>query len=668
MFGAAAPVFWPFAGTDFLLNVSITTCIVALLVLPLLFWGAVRRRFGLRASGPLWPLLFFELLATFYAFMTPPWLMPDEPQHMYYVELVRYGGAGLPEQLAAGLVPRRQEDVVEAIASYRRILRSARDSQVGRWLPYAENELAQGRLPGPSELLHPPLYYSVAAGLTTPFDHADVRGRLAVLRSFGVMLTGFTIWLCGAAARMVWPTRRRLAEGPLVLAAGVPTVAAFAGAVNSDPIANLLGALVLVILVAATTGIFRRHPALWATLLVGSALLGFMTKRSVLPLLLAAPLVLLFRALRSQRAIGAVIAAQLVAAVVLLTIPAQRLAAWEQPERGDHRCPGGATGQWTICLDSRASTVTQFTSTATFEKLAGRPITLGFWTRGSPSGRLVLLVGGGASAVAKQIPVGRAWSFHTLQFERPADFKELPIVFGTADDRRVDIDGVVLARGRFSGTAPEYSDDAELLRWDGRVAKNYMVNGSAEDAVRGAPEWIPDSAARMFDGAVQQVDRTLTLWPDTVASMDVVGRRIVETFGMFWATIGWGVPPLLLPVGLLWVLALFVAGGWLGTAAELASPSRLGSSAARRGVGALAVCLFVACAAVVGRGIPPDRELVISGRYLFPALAAAAVVIVAGWRRFWPGDDRGFRNAVRWFALGAHAVFIVVLAFPFLAQ
>jgi hypothetical protein len=85
-------------------------------------------------------------------------------------------------------------------------------------------------------------------------------------------------------------------------------------------------------------------------------------------------------------------------------------------------------------------------------------------------------------------------------------------------------------------------------------------------------------------------------------------------------------------------------------------------------VGALAVCLTVAVVAVVARGLPPDRQLVVSGRYLFSALVAFAVVVAAGWRRFWPGDDRTYRNAVRWFALGTQTVFIVAMFFPFLAR
>jgi hypothetical protein len=123
-----------------------------------------------------------------------------------------------------------------------------------------------------------------------------------------------------------------------------------------------------------------------------------------------------------------------------------------------------------------------------------------------------------------------------------------------------------------------------------------------------------------------------------------------------------------LPVGLLVLLALLVAGGWVGAVAQVVRPGATFSLGGRRGLGALTVCFVIACISVIGRGLPPDRVLVVSGRYLFPTLVAAAVVLTAGWRRLWRWDDRSFRNAVRWLALGTHTVFIVLLFFPFLAR
>jgi hypothetical protein len=73
-------------------------------------------------------------------------------------------------------------------------------------------------------------------------------------------------------------------------------------------------------------------------------------------------------------------------------------------------------------------------------------------------------------------------------------------------------------------------------------------------------------------------------------------------------------------------------------------------------------------AAVLLRDLPPDVELVVSGRYLFSGLVALTVVLVAGWRRLWPDDDRAFRNAVRWFAAGMHTIFLAAIFLPFLAR
>ena len=96
---------WPFAGSEPALDLALAGMIAGLLALVPLGWVFLRRRWGLTVAGPLWPLLFFEILAGAYAFLTPPWQMPDEPQHMLYVELVREAGTAIPERLVAGRAP-----------------------------------------------------------------------------------------------------------------------------------------------------------------------------------------------------------------------------------------------------------------------------------------------------------------------------------------------------------------------------------------------------------------------------------------------------------------------------------------------------------------------------------------------------------------------------------
>jgi hypothetical protein len=668
---AAAPVLWPFAGTDALLNVSLGVCMLALLLLLPLGWVVIRRRLGLRAAGPLWPLLFFELIAIFYAFMTPPWLMPDEPQHMLHAEIVRQVGASAPQQLAAGRFPKSQRDAEQSLATYRSILRSAQRSDMGRWLPDAQPDLTHERLPGVSELNHPPLYYVVAAGLTSPFDGASVLGRLALLRVLGVALTGWAIWLCGASARMLWPTRRRLSEAPLVLAAGIPTVAAFAGAVNNDVMANLVGALLLVLMVAAVTGWMARRPWLWTAGFVTALLAAVSTKRTLLPLLLVLPLAFLLRRRVSlRRMLAVVVAGQIALGCVILGLPARSLAGWDvggasRPER----CAGGVVGQWAFCVP-RASEggLTQYTSLLAFDELANRPATLGAWVRGRPGTELQVDIGDGTSAERHAVPLEAEWQFRTVQFVRPRAGKQLAVTFMGTGLGPLELDGIVLAAGRHSASAPA-DDGGRNVVWDGKVVSNRLANGSAENAVRRAPGWLPRSVREGVNSGIDQAARAVELWPDTAKSLDVVWGRVVETFGMFWATAGWEVPPLLLPVGLLVLLGVLVAFGWLGALVHLVRPAHgERTPATRRVLAALALCAGAACAALIGRGLPVDREMVVSGRYLFPTLAAVAVVLVAGWRRLWPGDDHSFRNAVRWLALSTHAVFIVVLFFPFLAR
>jgi hypothetical protein len=485
------------------------------------------------------------------------------------------------------------------------------------------------------------------------------------------MVTGWAVWLCGAAARMVWPDRKRVAEAPLVLAAGVPTVAAFAGAVNNDALANLVGALLLVLVAAGATGWARRRPWLWAGGLATTELLGMLTKRTELPLVLAVPAALLFRyLLQLRRLLVFAVAGQLALGILALGLPAHRLALWEPngTER-DYRCPGGTVGPTAICIEPSARDgMRQFVSLAALRDIDGRTATVGFWVRGAPVDQARVVIGEGGAADVRTVPVHREWTFHAVQFVPNRDAGQLPIGFAGAAGSRLDFDGIVLAAGRFSQTPPVYREGHDDVVWDGRQASNLLLNGSGEQAARSAPHWVPAPVRRVLNGAVDQSALIVARWPDTARSLDVIWTRVTETFGMFWATVGWEVPPLLLSAGVLLVLALLVASGWVGAALQVFRPGDRERGLTALGVGALGLCAAVACIGVLARGLPPDRELVISGRYLFSALVAIVVVLASGWRRLWPGDDRSFRSAVRWFALSTHSVFVIAMFFPFLAR
>src|SRR5206468_323911 len=92
-------VWWPFRGSGVIGGLSLVVFLLAMVATVPLGWWLIRRRFGPRSAGPLWPLLAFVLLAGVYALVTPPWQMPDEPQHVVHVELVRRVGVSGAESL-----------------------------------------------------------------------------------------------------------------------------------------------------------------------------------------------------------------------------------------------------------------------------------------------------------------------------------------------------------------------------------------------------------------------------------------------------------------------------------------------------------------------------------------------------------------------------------------
>src|SRR5437588_12157061 len=82
MLNAAVGPGWPWQGSGVLGGIGVGVAMLALaLVLPGGWW-VMRRQFGARVAGPLWPLVFLEVVALGYAFVVPPWQKPDEPQHI----------------------------------------------------------------------------------------------------------------------------------------------------------------------------------------------------------------------------------------------------------------------------------------------------------------------------------------------------------------------------------------------------------------------------------------------------------------------------------------------------------------------------------------------------------------------------------------------------------
>jgi 4-amino-4-deoxy-L-arabinose transferase-like glycosyltransferase len=212
----------------------------------------------------------YALLAVRYALVTPLWQNPDEPAHVAYVQDVARTGR-LP--------------VLEP----------------GDWDAALLERLKSGRLqPGDSvasiryESWQPPLYYLVAAQVV----RLPAENEVYALRLFDVALGAATLILAHAAGRRVFGNDQPwLALSVPVAIIGVPMFTAVSAAVSDDALANLLAALLTLLLL-------RLVPADavgWREVIVrGVAVgLGVLTK---LLLALFAPVALVALLLAARRA------------------------------------------------------------------------------------------------------------------------------------------------------------------------------------------------------------------------------------------------------------------------------------------------------------------------------------------------------------------------------
>lgn len=657
MTGVPGP-FWPWRGSSVAEGLALALAVLLLVALVPAGWWLLRRNAGRRAAGPLWPLLVFEVLAVGYALVVPPWQTPDEPRHMVHVEVVRRGGFGAAEGLLPFKSPTPRVARIDADVQ-RQIVESMRATHAERWLPDGRSGLAAGVVPGPTELNHPPLYYDVAAVVLRPFGGAPVVARLALLRLVGVVLAAGVVWCCGAGGRLLF-RRKPWAEAPAVIAIAVPTFVLFAGSVNNDALAQLLAAFLILLLLAGVLDAGRvARPLPWLGLIVLLLVLGILTKRTFVPLI---PVVVVAMAVRLRRRpmamLAALAAVEAVAGLVLVAGADARLSSWHRATTtGAARCRGGHDDAWAICLTPSSYQVSQKVALVNADELGGQNVRAAAWIRGS-NAAFALDFGTDRGPVAHtEVPATDDWRYVVVTGDVPAKPGFLSLALTAKGPGTVAVDDVTL--GPFDPTEPGgYGDPTVDV-----PGPNFITNPSAESAVLGAPDGLPNPVRRVLDGAVDSVDGLVRQPGAVVDSAGIVTRRAAQGFGSAWGTVGWQVPMPLFPVGIQWALAVLVSAGLAGFIALMLRrglPLRAASL-----LGAAIICVG---AAAVLQTVPPNEVEAISGRYLFPAIVAFTLVLATGWRHLWPWSSRSFRATVRLSVPVMHALFIGILLIPFLAK
>jgi len=161
-------------------------------------------------------VLVYLAIALLYAFLTPPWQVPDEPAHYNYIR-----------QLAEGrrLPVLEQEDYSQTDLA--RMVKERFPAELSiRPLSYEDHQ--------------PPLYYVLALPVYLLSD-----GSLLALRLFSLMIGSLLIPLAYLITRDLLPQRPRIALGAAALVAFLPQHVAILAGVNNDSLAEVLLAVVL---------------------------------------------------------------------------------------------------------------------------------------------------------------------------------------------------------------------------------------------------------------------------------------------------------------------------------------------------------------------------------------------------------------------------------------
>jgi hypothetical protein len=243
----------------------------------------------------------------------------------------------------------------------------------------------------------------------------------------------------------------------------------------------------------------------------------------------------------------------------------------------------------------------------------GQPVRLSLWARASEPTKARIGVEDGLAETAQEVLVGPQWESFEVHHRVAADAERLRVLLSATEG------------GSESPSPALFFDDLSLQDGQGELLRN----GSAEAAKRRWEGW----AAGYLRLPLWFGQALLDPASYDVASLNRYGFYTAVTFGSFWGDFGWLTLPLPLWAYVLPALATLGAVVGYRWACQLVP-----ESGQRRAVALLALQAGLVGAAtllpMIGRAWQPQ------GRYLFPALAAWALLFVLGWA--------GWGERLRW--------------------
>lgn len=224
----------------------------------------------------------------------PPWQGPDEPRHFEYVRLLYDRGRLLS---AEDTSPALQQEILDSMQTHDYWRFGYTQFPVDPQRPPQSFEEVYWPL-DPYWLFQPPLYYVLAASALLPVAHASVDVQLYALRLISILPGLLTIAVAYWLARELFPDDPQLIVGIPAVVALLPMHAFINSTVSNDQLAELFGSLFFFALAL----IYKRGWSLdRGALLLGSVVLGLLTKRTTLITAVVLVLVGISYGLRSLR-------------------------------------------------------------------------------------------------------------------------------------------------------------------------------------------------------------------------------------------------------------------------------------------------------------------------------------------------------------------------------
>jgi hypothetical protein len=584
-----------------------------------------------------------------YAWLVPPWQAPDEPAQFEYAALISTLGRVPTRDDTDPALERRITDSLVRQFFFEYLI-GHRPQPLPRSLGDARAIFFMPRQVGSD----PPLYFALAALPLRALAGHRIEVQLLALRLLGVLFTVGAVLCTYGAARALLPGERGFALAAGIFVALQPMFVFIGASAGNDGFANLLGAALCWATVRAIRqGLDRRRLAG----LLALALPGALTKRTLLPLLLVLALVAIGLAIRSLTRVPLHRATRRGLGAVLLVLA---LGAWGVRGTLHRAIDPGAAADWELGAGAAPRVVAApGTGQAALELRPGQmvaqtlPQVIAEWAQNQEL-RFRARVWTAKGIARGRLAIDFGWATAETPFE------------ATGQAQIVEVRTFVplfcpyvrVLVGADTGTLYADQLDAQSERKRGL---NLLANGDLS-----RPFIRPGSVLAGLAGYLRLRELAWVWRSGRLLEPPPLGWELARIFFVsFWGQFGWMSVPLVGATPWEGALGLVCLGALLGLAGWLVRPHPPWQ---RRAVGLLLLILVAGLLfPLLNAYTQPRNQAIQQGRYLFPALAPIALLLVLGWRAFVPPRWRSVALAVwaAWWALfAAAAIELILRAYP----